>query len=299
MAFEESIEHRENLADNGFFWLLAGIIILVMIAIGFYLFWPGKEQNPTDAVKLPEQKPLFQQEQSPVHEALSLPAVPEKAIRPEGAPIGEHETAPSLPVLNNSDTLARQLASGVSEDPQLMDWLKTSNDLIRRSTLLVHSLATGALPARQHFPFPAPKSAFLVQEKEGYFTIDPKGYERYNAITKTFASIDADQTIHLYRKLKPLLQEAFSEFGPANQTFEESLGKAIDELLRAPVLEGEIRLVRPSVMYKFADPVLESLSAAQKQLIRMGPRNTQLIQAKLREFKEKLSQNAGDSTGAP
>ena len=35
--------------------------------------------------------------------------------------------------------------------------------------------------------------------------------------------------------------------------------------------------------YGFVDPQLESLSNPQKQLLRMGPRNIRLIQAKLRE----------------
>ena len=35
---------------------------------------------------------------------------------------------------------------------------------------------------------------------------------------------------------------------------------------------GPVKLVQPSVVHKFADPKLESLSAGQKLLIRMGPR---------------------------
>ena len=39
-----------------------------------------------------------------------------------------------------------------------------------------------------------------------------------------------------------------------------------------------------SVSYTYEDARLESLSAAQKQLLRMGPRNVRLVQAKLREI---------------
>jgi hypothetical protein len=38
------------------------------------------------------------------------------------------------------------------------------------------------------------------------------------------------------------------------------------------------------VSYKYDDPKLEALTLAQKQLLRMGPRNVRLIQAKLREM---------------
>jgi len=43
--------------------------------------------------------------------------------------------------------------------------------------------------------------------------------------------------------------------------------------------------VRPRAHYQFADPGLESLSAGQKVLIRMGPDNAQVIKAKLRDIR--------------
>ena len=40
------------------------------------------------------------------------------------------------------------------------------------------------------------------------------------------------------------------------------------------------------------DPALENLAPAQKQLMRMGPRNTKIIQAKLREIATALGIDA-------
>ena len=37
-------------------------------------------------------------------------------------------------------------------------------------------------------------------------------------------------------------------------------------------------------MYEYEEERLENLSAAQKQLLRMGPQNTQMIQNKLSEI---------------
>jgi mRNA-degrading endonuclease RelE of RelBE toxin-antitoxin system len=37
-------------------------------------------------------------------------------------------------------------------------------------------------------------------------------------------------------------------------------------------------------MWKFADPKIEALPQAERQLIRMGPRNQRIIQDKLREI---------------
>jgi hypothetical protein len=46
--------------------------------------------------------------------------------------------------------------------------------------------------------------------------------------------------------------------------------------------------VQPSVLYKYADPKLESLSSGQKLLIRMGPENETAVKAKLRELRAAL-----------
>jgi hypothetical protein len=58
--------------------------------------------------------------------------------------------------------------------------------------------------------------------------------------------------------------------------------------LAAPVIEGRIALVRPTVNYKFADQKLEALSPVRKQMIRMGPENTRIIQNKVRMLVEEL-----------
>jgi hypothetical protein len=51
---------------------------------------------------------------------------------------------------------------------------------------------------------------------------------------------------------------------------------------------GPIRLVQPKVMFQYADPNLESSSAGQKLLIRMGPANERIIKQKLREFRAEI-----------
>jgi hypothetical protein len=43
------------------------------------------------------------------------------------------------------------------------------------------------------------------------------------------------------------------------------------------------------VYYQFADPRLEALPGAQKQLVRMGPENTRLIKNKLRSLLDALN----------
>jgi len=62
----------------------------------------------------------------------------------------------------------------------------------------------------------------------------------------------------------------------------------IDHLLQTPDVTQPVKLVQPSVTYKYADPKLESLSSGQKLLIRMGPQNESAVKAKLRELRDAL-----------
>jgi hypothetical protein len=54
-------------------------------------------------------------------------------------------------------------------------------------------------------------------------------------------------------------------------------------LLRTPVTDKDVQLRTEKVTYTFADPALEDLTAAQRQFLRMGPRNMRIVKAKLRE----------------
>jgi Protein of unknown function (DUF3014) len=47
--------------------------------------------------------------------------------------------------------------------------------------------------------------------------------------------------------------------------------------------------VQPKVLYQFADPELESRSAGQKILMRMGPVNESRVKAKLRDIRKALT----------
>ena len=86
-----------------------------------------------------------------------------------------------------------------------------------------------------------------------------------------------------YATLKPRIQDAYRDLGYPQGDFDEALKRA-SELLQSPVIDGPIAVRRTSVSYTYEDARLETLSAAQKHLLRMGPRNVRLVQAKLREI---------------
>ncbi|MGE5105342.1 MAG: DUF3014 domain-containing protein, partial [Betaproteobacteria bacterium] len=50
-----------------------------------------------------------------------------------------------------------------------------------------------------------------------------------------------------------------------------------------------IELAQPKILYEFADPSLEQLSAGQKIMIRLGPVDEGRIKAKLRAIRRALT----------
>ena len=113
--------------------------------------------------------------------------------------------------------------------------------------------------------------------------LDSRTYVRYADVADAVNGIDPDGAGQLHATLKPRLQEAYEELG-YQQSFDLALERAIVLLLRTPVSDEVVLLESAGALYAFRDPALEGLTPAQKQLLRMGPRNARIVQAKLREI---------------
>ena len=191
-----------------------------------------------------------------------------------------------LPDLLGSDELFR--ASLIKLSPGLLQWLNT-DQLIRRYVVIANDFAQG-IRITKHMSFLRFDEPFSVLLGDNVLYIAPKSTRRYDALTQAIKAIDAKAAVAVYKKFRPLMLQVFAEFSyPKDITLESIIKKAAAEILAAPVIEGLVPLVRPSLFYKFADPKLEALNPVQKQMIRMGPENTRIIQLKCREFLVELA----------
>jgi Protein of unknown function (DUF3014) len=211
------------------------------------------------------------------------PLPPEQAAAPR-APRAEAPARPSepLPALDASDALIRQLVAQISSHPELASWLATP-DLVRTFVAIVDKIAIGASPAK-NAAFARPKQPFQVSGSGETVRVNQASYDRYNTLANVIESVDAQGAARAYARIKPLCDEAYRELGYPDGDFDKKLSLAVARLLDTPVPDGPVELRASSVSYQFADPDLESLSSSQKHLLRMGPRNMRIVQAKLREF---------------
>jgi len=186
-----------------------------------------------------------------------------------------------LPDLDHSDALLREEMTGLS--PELSGWLNTDR-LIRKYVVIANDFAQG-LRLEKNLRFLALTQPFAVdQDNEGMF-IAAKSYQRYDRLSAAVNALDVQATLAVYKKFRPLLVQVFREFSyPDEYSPEDIFAKAAAVILAAPVRDGPIALERHSIHYKFADQQLEALNPVHKQMLRMGPDNTRIIQNKLRLF---------------
>ena len=203
------------------------------------------------------------------------------ATKPE-PPTPEAGEDIDLPPLAETDPIVRQLVSQLSAHPRVAAWL-TSDQLIRNFTVTITNIADGRSPA-QHLRRMKPTGEFVIAQDGAVTKIDPRSYRRYDEYAEAVGALDAQGTARLYATLKPRMQDAYRELGYPDGDFDRALERAIVQMLNTPVVDGDIALTPKSVSWEFADPKLQSLTPAQRQFLRMGPRNMRIIQAKLREI---------------
>jgi hypothetical protein len=195
-----------------------------------------------------------------------------------------------LPSLDESDGLVRQMVREMSQNPELGRWL-AQNNLIRTITVVTVNIATGESP-RPHLTFLAPKTRFTPTRKGSALVPDPASFGGYDVMADAVASLDAGATAATYRTLEPLCEVAFRDYGMPDVRFRAILSRAIDNLLAVPDLGPDVELEPHATTFRYRNPRYEALSPAQKQFLRMGPRNVKVIKKWLRGFKAALGAGA-------
>ena len=275
-------------------WLTAIVLILLGLAAWFFLSSrePAVEEAPPPVLAVQEEE-----------EPPPAPA-PEPIVEPVGegeppaaAPVVEE---PPLPDLADSDPAALEaLTDMVGAGP--VNQFVAQEAVIPRFVATVDALSGRQVPAPiQAVQGPGgeflatadeqPDSVFLdeVGDPIPQYVVDPANYRRYTPYVEMLESVDTLQAAAIFRRNQPLFDEAFAQLGYAEGDFEERLRSIIDELLATPDVAEPVRLIKPEAYYLYADEDLESLSAGQKILIRMGPANAARVKAKLAEIRAAL-----------
>lgn len=251
-------------------------IVLLLVVVAAVAVWWLLRRGPGEEVAAPP------------------PPVETPASVPPAVEVEAPEEDPTLPPLDASDALVARLSGELSERPELARYLATDG-LIRRFTAAIDNISHGVSP-RTNLPELIPAGGYRVLSGDGERARpDPESYHRYDAPAAVLVSLDTEGTARLYRRLEPLIEQAYRDLGYPEGGFDATLARALDHLLAAPVPPADPELVPAGRGggFAYADPELENLSAAQKHLLRAGPENVRRIQAKLRELRRALDLGTG------
>lgn len=277
---------------------LAAVAGVVWLALSF-----EPPEGVTTVVLEPAPSPDAEEGAAAAGGRSSPSVLPEIRIRPQAAPAAPaapepppdgaaEESAPPeppvrLPELNASDGFVlerlRALENGMAMARQLTD-----GQFVRRFVVLAENLSRGELPQTEPLYRTPGREMPARGVDDGLFVMDGRAHARFDRFVDAFAALDADAAVGLYRTLSPLFRRAYAELGHRGADFDQTLRAAIRRVLRAEPPAGPHQLVKPSVMYLYADAGVENLDQAHKQLIRLGPDNARRVKAKLREILERL-----------
>jgi hypothetical protein len=222
-----------------------------------------------------------------VQPAPAEPAAEPAVLHPLPPALGESASKAPLPTLADSDPALGDALSEVIGASAMKDYLLPQN-IIRHLVVTIDNLPRQKVAVEKRPTIPIGGS-FLAQGDELHATLDPQNFARYQAIVAVVGKLDMRRLAAVYVHFYPLFQQSYQDLGYPNGYFNDRLVQVIDSLLATPQPEGPIQLVRPNVMYLFADPAIEARPAGQKLLIRMGPDNAAIIKSKLTELRAAIT----------
>ncbi len=256
-------------------WWVTFILALAGIAaILYYHYWYSQAPEP-----LPQPQTQAPAEIKPEPETKAEPKIQ--------YPVAETEEVKPLPALGASDAAMKEALTGIVGQKAFAEFFYLDG-IIRRIVATVDNLPREKV-AKRLMPVKPVAGKFLVLGKEDDIAINPDNYARYAPYVRLAETVNVKKLVAAYVYFYPLFQQAYKDLGYPAGYFNDRLVVVIDHLLAAPNVQVPVQLVQPRVFYQFADPELETLSAGQKIMIRMGAENAARIKAKLKEIRRELT----------
>lgn len=285
----EEIQPVRRAKSHGVGMIVMGLLIFAGIAGGFFLVKIGEQAFDPDS----ELVSFFKKSLKPAPPDNNAGKSVEKALEtvapsvenPIAIQTYKSEEDVVLPALDSSDEAVRDALAAAA--PDMAVYLQTGQ-LIRKYMQIANDFSQGIRLAK-HFSFLKLAEPFSVEAYVGKEVIASQSYRRYDSLAHAVDTLKEQELVAVYKKFRPLMLQVFAEFSyPDGHNLDDIFIGAAKQILSAPVINGPIAVTKQTVLYKFADPNLETLNPVHKQLLRMGPENTRLIQNKVRALMGEL-----------
>ena len=233
-----------NRSGSGTMIVVLVLVLLGGAAAGWY-FWPRGEDPQVELTP-------------PVPEPVPDPTEPVDPPKPVEAVVQELEV-----------------------DKNLNEWLAVPG-IVRRLAAATWRVSNGDSPSPV-LGFLVLGSRFQVREDGETTYIDPSSYRRYDKIVDRIVSVDPNEAAQAYKRLRPNFEAAFREIAQPGERFHDVAKKAVKRVLGVKVPAGQIEVIGKGATFFYADESLESLAAADKHVLRLGPKNARRVQDWLRK----------------
>lgn len=267
-----------------------GVLILVAVACAIYLFYlQSNGPNGASGLKAPTA--------APVGRSLGLPelakpaasvAVASSAASLQFVPA---EPPAALPVVQPYASASEFLGDLLSKNLKGLNERLVQQEFTRKLTIALYGLSEGRLLG-QNRPILAPEGLFgvakITDDPNAHYRLLPQNASRYEPYMALLDGLNSPLGLELYQKAYPLMQAAFDELGLGQRSFHQVVILAIDNLLAAPEVTGDLILTKPKMRYTFLDPELEKLPATHKLMLRIGLENSSRVKQHLRGLRQKL-----------
>ena len=270
-------------------WAAAAALVLGLLA--FWL-WPRPALPPAPAAPAAEPAGAAPTASAPPPPASTrspaTPPVDDTAVQAPPAP------PTTVAPLAADDASVRQALTGLLGREAVLALLQTDG-FAERVVATVDALPRGHAAPR----------LWPVHPAEGRFTVDggriaAANEQRYAPFVRMVERLDPAAAAGLYRRLQPQLQAAYENLGYPGRRFDDRLLEVVDHLLATPQpdsppavtlteVKGPIAPERPWVRYEYADPALESRSAGQRILLRLGDAQRRSLIDWLRAFRAQVA----------
>ena len=280
--------------------ILKTIIILLFVVFASVLtvfFWQTEKQTKPALVPAPliEAKPQIQppetlepqvqiqpQIEEPQPELLAEIAPEQPAIEPLAKKTFDFE----LPSLEESDdAIFNQLKTKLTSQAQN---LLLNEAVIERVVSAVTAISQNQMPYGLS-PIKRPAGSYAVIEIDGLFYYSNSNAARYQPYLDLLDAMPAQQWAEFYLHIYPLLQESYQQLGYGDKQFSLVVQKALTNLLASPTPSTTLPLIRPHVLYEYANKDLQqNTTAIDKLMLRIGATVNNQLKSRLKSLKIEL-----------
>ena len=262
--------------------IFLGILFAGILATLVFILMTGDYGEPT----LPEELVVVQ----PSVEPAPMPIETEAPAAPIAAPVIT-ELQPKIPPApavseETGDQYARESIDAVNGGKALAQFV-AGDYVVERAVAIIDALRRGEVPYKL-LPVGKPSTTFPISDNGLRVTLDTAGFSRYDGFAQWVGGLNTPALVSLLNDYEMIATQALTRMGVTDFDIRSALLAATTQILSTPQVSVDAELMRREANWVYMDPELEALSSLQKQVLRMGPENADIVQQKARDIRGAL-----------